>query len=245
MCGLHLPRGPLFSVLYVIEQDFFQNGCLYEPGPCLNIKTVLPCIGGLNLKIRPPGKESYLFNGNPYAGTMASFYWNNPPEVYRVSLRIHPQTCPQSAAVRSLAAPCHYPKQCWLIISEVPWHLYKEIVMRTNQNGHLSDKIEKKTLFFCHPRSIAANNQFSISLFLIQAWRCIFGSVSAVTVAWGNALSPVRYQAITGTNAGLLSTGPPGTNFAENLIKARFFSTKLIWKCRMECGCHFVQVSTC
>ena len=36
-----------------------------------------------------------------------------------------------------------------------------------------------------------------------------------VVIDSGNGLSPVRYQAITKANAGLLFIGPPGTNFVK------------------------------
>ena len=39
-----------------------------------------------------------------------------------------------------------------------------------------------------------------------------------------NGLSPGRRQAITWTNAGILSIGPLGTNFSENLIEILTFS---------------------
>ena len=54
----------------------------------------------------------------------------------------------------------------------------------------------------------------------------------------GNGLSPVRHQAITWTNAVLLSIRPTGTNFSEIWIKYEtFHSRKCSWKCRQRnCG---------
>ena len=49
-------------------------------------------------------------------------------------------------------------------------------------------------------------------------------SVNWVSIGPGNGLSPVRCQAITWTNAGLLSIGPLGTNFSETRIKIQKFS---------------------
>ena len=43
-----------------------------------------------------------------------------------------------------------------------------------------------------------------------------------------NGLSPGRRQAIIWTNAGILSTGPLGTNFSEILIEIYTFSLKKI-----------------
>ena len=60
-----------------------------------------------------------------------------------------------------------------------------------------------------------------------------------------NGLSPGRRQAIIGTNVGLLSIGPSGTNFRENLIDPYFHSRKSIWKCHHEIGGHFVSASMC
>ena len=55
-----------------------------------------------------------------------------------------------------------------------------------------------------------------------------------------NGLSPDRRQAIIWTNAGILLTGPLGTNSSE--IK---YSRKCIWKRHLANGTHFVSVSIC
>ena len=58
----------------------------------------------------------------------------------------------------------------------------------------------------------------------------------------GNGLSPVRRQAITWTNAFLLSIRPLRTNFSEIWIKIQNFSLrKCPWKCRLQNGGHIVQ----
>ena len=49
-------------------------------------------------------------------------------------------------------------------------------------------------------------------------------SVNWVGIASDNGLSPIQYQAIIWTNAGLLSIGPLGTNFSKILIKIQNFS---------------------
>ena len=61
-----------------------------------------------------------------------------------------------------------------------------------------------------------------------------------------NGLSPDRRQAIIWTNAGLLLIGPLGTNFREILIEILTFSfKKMLWKCRLRNGIHFVSASMC
>ena len=67
--------------------------------------------------------------------------------------------------------------------------------------------------------------------------------VSELGQHWSSkGLPPVRRQAITWTNADLLSNGPLGTNFSEIRIEIRnILLMKRIWNCRLRnCG-HFVQ----
>ena len=54
-----------------------------------------------------------------------------------------------------------------------------------------------------------------------------------VGIGSGNSLSPVRRQAITETDAELLSIG---ANFSEIQIEIQY-----IWECRLRNGGHFVQ----
>ena len=49
-----------------------------------------------------------------------------------------------------------------------------------------------------------------------------------ITIGSGNGLSPVRCQAITGTNAEILSIGPSRTNFSEIWMKIQNFSFKKV-----------------
>ena len=51
----------------------------------------------------------------------------------------------------------------------------------------------------------------------------IYTSVNWTSTDSGNGLSPVRRQAITWTNADVLSIGPSGTNFSEISIKIQHF----------------------
>ena len=54
----------------------------------------------------------------------------------------------------------------------------------------------------------------------------IYSSVNWAIIGSGNGLSPVRHQAITWTNAGLLSIGLLGTSFSEIWIQILSFSFK-------------------
>ena len=61
-----------------------------------------------------------------------------------------------------------------------------------------------------------------------------------------NGLSPGRYQAIIRTNAGILLIGPLGINFNEISFEIRkFWYKKIIWKCRLRNGGHFVSAPMC
>ena len=62
-----------------------------------------------------------------------------------------------------------------------------------------------------------------------------------VSIGSGNGLSPVRRQAITQTNADLLSTRPFGTNFSEIQIKIQNFPLMTMYlKMLFVNGGHFV-----
>ena len=66
----------------------------------------------------------------------------------------------------------------------------------------------------------------------ISPWCRIYASVNWVIIGSGNGLSPVWRQAITWTNAGLLSVGLLGkksVNFESEFYY--FHSRKCIWKC--------------
>ena len=70
--------------------------------------------------------------------------------------------------------------------------------------------------------------------------RC--ASVNWVSIGLDNGLLPVRRQAITWTNAHLLSIRPSGTNFSEIWIKIQnFHSRKSSWKHWLQNSSHFVQ----
>ena len=64
----------------------------------------------------------------------------------------------------------------------------------------------------------------------------------SVSIGSDNGLSPGRRQAVTRTNAELLSIGLLRTNFSEIRIEILTFSfKKYVWKCRLWNGSHFVQ----
>ena len=54
----------------------------------------------------------------------------------------------------------------------------------------------------------------------------IYASLNWAIIGSDNGLSPVRRQAITWTNAGILLIGPLGTNFSDILIEIQTFSFK-------------------
>ena len=75
-------------------------------------------------------------------------------------------------------------------------------------------------------------------------WR-LFVSVNEAIIGSNIGLSLVRCQAITRTNAALLSIKPLGTNFSDIWIKIRWFSFKKINLKHLQNGSHFVSASMC
>ena len=62
-----------------------------------------------------------------------------------------------------------------------------------------------------------------------------------VNIGSGNVFFSVRHQAITWTNAGLLSIGPLGTNLSEILIEINIFSLQMSIANVCQIDRHFVQ----
>ena len=62
-----------------------------------------------------------------------------------------------------------------------------------------------------------------------------------VSVGYGNGLSPIRRQAITWTNAGLLSIGPLGTNLNEIRHTKLLIYEDAFENVACQIGSHFVQ----
>ena len=82
-------------------------------------------------------------------------------------------------------------------------------------------------------------------LFMEVMWR-IYASVNWAIIGLDNGLSPIRYQAIIGTNSGLLQIKLLGTNFSKILIEIHFFflfhSRIPVSKC-LQTGGYFVSAS--
>ena len=66
-------------------------------------------------------------------------------------------------------------------------------------------------------------------------------------IASNNSLSPGQRQAIIRTSAAILLTGPLETNLSEVSIGSSniFYSSKCIWKSRLQNGVHFLSASMC
>ena len=71
----------------------------------------------------------------------------------------------------------------------------------------------------------------------------VYVSVNYTIIGSDNGLFPVRHQAITWTNAWLLSIGPWGTNFSDIRIKIQNFSFMKMHLnvSSAQNGGHFVQ----
>ena len=79
-----------------------------------------------------------------------------------------------------------------------------------------------------HPREFDTNNTHTIIFDPLTHWgRVTHLCVGNLTIIGSdNGLSPGRRQAIIWTSAGILLTGPLGTNFSEVLIGIQTFSLK-------------------
>ena len=66
--------------------------------------------------------------------------------------------------------------------------------------------------------------------------------MNSASIDLSNDLSPVRRQAITWTNADILSIGTLGTNFSEIQSKYETFYSRMPLKISSAHGGHFVQV---
>ena len=63
-----------------------------------------------------------------------------------------------------------------------------------------------------------------------------------VIIGWGNGFPPVRWQAITSTNAALLSIRPQQTYFKENIFENQKFPImKIDTKCCLQNGDHVIN----
>ena len=116
-----------------------------------------------------------------------------------------------------LTAPSHYLNRCWLLTDEFLWHLHGTNFTVNAQATILYNGFENLTFkLLQHLPGASA---------LTHWGRVTHLSVSKQnTIGSDNGLSPGRRQAITWTNAGLLSIGPSGTNFSEIRVEIQGFS---------------------
>ena len=68
-------------------------------------------------------------------------------------------------------------------------------------------------------------NYFAL-IFIVTHWGLVTHKFKLTIIGSDNGLSPGWHQAIIWTNAGILLTGPLGTNFSEILIEIYSFSSK-------------------
>ena len=132
-----------------------------------------------------------------------------------------------------------------LLWSQSSWKLFPKVQMTINQHlishafvtkSHYLNQWWRSSLtpMSMHPQvpmtyfsftwhHIYDNNR--IRKHIEAEWR-IYASLNWVIIGSDNGLSPVRRQAITWTNVGILLIGPLGTNFSEILIETHTFSFK-------------------
>ena len=135
----------------------------------------------------------------------------------------------------------------WCIYASVNWTIIGRLFgtkplpepnwLSNNQLDHqerISVKFEKiykhfhsrKCIWKCHLQN---SNHFGLALDVLTHLPLVThinASMNWVRIGSGNGLSPVRRQAITWTNAGLLPIGLMGTNFSEIQIRIPSFSFK-------------------
>ena len=114
--------------------------------------------------------------------------------------------------------PSHYKIQGWHVVN---YTLQNRKVVSFSIKKTL--KKEKCLLNVCAEWIHVLGNRV---LKVISPWCRVYAFVNWVSIGSGNGLSSVRCQAITWTNADLLSVGPLGTNFSEILIEIQAFSSK-------------------
>ena len=111
----------------------------------------------------------------------------------------------------------HHPSQCRLVVN---WTMRNKIYSNLNWNTNMS--FQGKAF-----KMLSANClSFYFGLNVLSQWgRVTHICISKLTnIGSDNGLVPGRHQAITWTNAALLSIGPLWTNFSEIWIKIQKFS---------------------
>ena len=111
---------------------------------------------------------------------------------------------------------------CWIILC------YNSVVNPLFLGaGNAFDKLKRHHACLMHRFLVSPSHQQARQLLwdLTHWGRMTHICVSRLTITGSdNGLSPGRRQAIIWTNAGILLTGPLGTNFSENLIEILTFS---------------------
>ena len=116
-------------------------------------------------------------------------------------------------------APSHYLNQCWNIVNgtlrnKLQWNLKQNSYIFIHENA-FENVIYEMGAISSRPQCV---NVFSVLVMDTYA------SVKWVITGSGNGLLPVQCQAITWTNADLLSFGPLERNFSEIWLKICNFS---------------------
>ena len=116
-----------------------------------------------------------------------------------------------------LMTPSHHLNQCWHIISKVPWHSSKGIIIRRSEDGN---QLYKIACLKSHP-DLPGDNE-------LTHWGRVTHICVGILTSIGSdkGLSPERRQAIIWTNAGRLLIWPLRTNFNEILIEIYIYSFK-------------------
>ena len=108
------------------------------------------------------------------------------------------------------------------------------------RGGLMRDEINHFLQRPCQQIEFCFQWHFPVSIHIEAQWR-IHVSVNKAILASGDGLLPPQCQAIIWTNAGLLMTGPVGTNLSGIGIKIHWSSLKKInLKMLSAKGCHFV-----
>ena len=114
-----------------------------------------------------------------------------------------------------------------LIVIFLPWYNCFVYVLNGNKMFWIEIELGNARFRASRQENRWLARQHHCSQLISTEWR-ICALVNWVIIGTCNGLSPVRRQAITWTNAGLISIGPLGTNFSKILIGILLFSFKKI-----------------
>ena len=111
---------------------------------------------------------------------------------------------------------CYESQANWQNMKDIGHTIKLEASTNQSQNSPFKSILkDKKIAMMAKPHKLYQ---------LISSWCHIYVSMNWVSIGSGNALSPVGCQAITWTNADLLSIVPLGMNFSEIWIEIQSFS---------------------